>query len=113
MLSREYNKRIEFYQVTAGAKTEFGGVTLTDDLLFSGWSKIENANNGFKYTEIGLNQFEGLFKFSLRYRLDFDYNAKDIYILYKNEKYIIKSVVLVDAANRYVDLFCTKEYGAS
>lgn len=112
MIARSYNKRIDFWHFTA-TKNDFGGSVITDELLFSSWANIKTNASGFNYQEIGLNQFENVTKFSVRFRNDFNYNANDLQIRYKGEKYIIKSVVFFNEEQRFVELLCTKQNGVN
>jgi len=107
MLSREYNKRFQFWQTTA-VPNDFAGHTMQDAFLFSSWGKISTNGVGYKFTDFGLDQFNNPFLIQLRFRKDFDYNGKDIYMLYKNQKYVIKGSRNVNEAGLLVDLFCVK-----
>lgn len=107
MIAREYNKRIDVYETTT-VQNEFGGNVVADALLFSSWAKVETNGVGYKATDFGINQFEDPVLFKCRYRNDFHYEGRTLYVIYRNEKYIIKGVRNVGVQNLEMEIYCQR-----
>lgn len=107
MLSRQYDKRIQVWETTK-VSDGFGGNTVSETLLFQSWAKIETNGVGYKAQDIGLDQFNNPVLFKVRYRNDFQYQGRTLYVLYRNVKYIIQAVRNSDQRNIELDIFCSK-----
>jgi len=87
--SREYSKRIKFYQ-TAAVADGYGGSTVSETLVATSWAKIETGNSR-RLTDLGITDPINTIIIKTRYRNDIDYNAVNQYILYRNIKYIVQN----------------------
>lgn len=108
MLARQYDKRIDIYEVTS-VPNEFGGHTLTNVLLSKSWAKLSTTGLGNKATNMGVTTFENPLLFYVRYRKDLQYQGRTLFLMYRGDKYIIQAVRNVNERNTEVEIFCTKE----
>lgn len=107
MLSREYDKRIEIWE-TISVPDGFGGNTVSEELLFKSWAKIETKGVGYKANDFGIDEFNNPVIFKVRYRNDFQYEGRTLYAMYRNEKYIIQGIRNSGQRNIELDIFCSK-----
>lgn len=108
MISRSYTKRISVYEVTL-EQNEFGGNTPAESLLFTSWADVITNGVGYKATDFGLDQFQDPVMFKCRYRNDFKWQGRTLFVLYRNQRYIIKGVRNVDVLNIEMEIFCSRE----
>ena len=108
MLAREYNKRVSIYQTTK-VPDGFGGNTVAEVLLFSSWAKLETNGVGYKAKDFGLQEFNDPLLFKVRFRHDFDYNSRTMFLTYKNDRYIIQGIRNSDEADIELEIFCKKQ----
>ena len=108
MLAREYDKQIKVYEVT-NVPNEFGGNTIAETLVTTTWAKLITNGLGNKAVNMGITTFENALLFKVRHRLDFTYQGRTLFIMYRGDKYIIKAVRDVNERQREVEIFCTKE----
>lgn len=114
MIAREYNKRITVIEVLT-SQNEFGG-TVTDEVeLSKSWCKIVTKSAGYKATDFGIDTFERPVIFNFRYRNDFEYQGRTLYIVYKGSRYVIKGIRQVNEAGIEVEVIAQllepNEYG--
>lgn len=112
MRARKYTKKIEFFQTTKVADG-FGGNTMSSVSLGSFWCKIDSlsANSRFNgsNTNFGTLDLVNSYKITLRKGL-LDFNQKDMYILYRNDKYIIQTQPNnINFTDSEIEIFITKE----
>jgi len=107
MIAREYNKRISVYEVTL-ISNPFGGNTPTETLLFTSWAQLITNGVGYKATDFGLDTFENPLLFKVRYRNDFKWQGRTLFVMYGNNKYIIKGIRNINEANLELEIFCAK-----
>lgn len=108
MIAREYTKRISFYEVTI-SDDGYGGTIPSEELLFTSWCKMNNNGLGRKATDLGLTEFKDPLLFQCRFRSDFAYQGKTLFIVYRGERYIIQAVTEIDMHRREVEIFATKQ----
>lgn len=108
MIAREYDKRIQIYEVQS-IPNDFGGHTLTDVLVASSWAKLSTTGLGNKATNMGITTFENPLLFYVRYRKDITYQGRTLFVMYRGDKYIVQAVRDVNERQREVEIFCTKE----
>lgn len=107
MISRQYDKRIEVWG-TVTVPDGFGGNLVAEQLQFKSWAKLETTGVGYKAQDFGLDQFNNPLLFKVRYRNDFQYEGRTLYVMYRNEKYIIQGIRNSDQRNIELDIFCSK-----
>lgn len=107
MLSREYTKRISFYEVTI-SDDGYGGTIPNETLLFTSWCKITTNGLGRKATDLGLTEFKEPLLFECRFRSDFSYQGKTLFVVYGGKRYVIQAVRDIDMRRREVEVFATK-----
>lgn len=93
MNSRDYNKRVEIW-VTSAVPDGFGGNKVTSRLLTNSWAKLETVDlfsQNVLNTNYGLNDSANSLKVTVRKRNDLIYDLQRIYLIYRGQKYIIKS----------------------
>lgn len=103
MIAREYNKRITIIEVSV-VQNEFGGNETGEVELFSSWAKIVTNSAGYKAKDFGIDTFERPVIFNFRYRNDFQYQGRTLYISYKGSKYIIKGIRQINEAGIEVEI---------
>ena len=111
MRSRGFNKRIEIWQ-TAAVADGFGGRQVTSALLSSSWAKIKtlDLNKSTLTSEFGVLDSSNSIEITMRKRNDLDYNTQTMFIMYRSEKYIIKSFPInINFEDSYIRIICTKE----
>lgn len=106
MRSRHYDRRIDVYQVSS-QNDGYGGHTMTENLLFSTWAKIETMNNKM-LIDYGLTEDVMGVMFKVRHRNDYTYNANNMHVVYRGDKYVIKSIENVDFKDVDTIIVCTK-----
>ena len=111
MRSRGFNKRVEIWQ-TSIVSDGFGGNITTSALLNSSWAKIKtlDVNRSTLATEFGVLDTSNSIEVTMRKRKDLVYDAQTMFLMYRSEKYIIKSFpVNIDFEDSYIKIICTKE----
>ncbi len=94
MRSRAYSKRIQVWQTT-DADDGYGGNTVTETLLNTSWASIKTISPS-RLTDYGITETTHALDVRLRQRYDLDYEQEGIFLKYKDESYIISSVLPVD-----------------
>lgn len=91
MRARKYNKRIDVYQVT-NVSDGFGGNGVgVPTLIARSWCKLITLNKLDRNTDVGIIDTIDTIVIQLRKRNDLDYNSKNMYFVYRSEKYIMQS----------------------
>ena len=111
MRGRKYNRVIEFWQVTQ-TPDGYGGNIVGDELIARSWCDITTANNSktLSYLDnIGITDITNTIIVKLRHRNDINYNGINQYLIYKNNKYIIKGVLNIDLNDVDIQIVATKE----
>lgn len=103
--ARKYRHRIEVYQQTASTDG-FGGATLSGALLSKAWADITTIPTG-KRTEYGLNETQSAISLRVRKHGSIDWEAENIYIVYKSKEWDITSVTLVNLWNSEYELIAS------
>jgi hypothetical protein len=91
--ARGYNKRVEVW-ITSAVEDGFGGYTTISELLTKSWAKLETVDlfsQNILNTNYGLNDSANSLKVTVRKRNDLIYDLQRIYLVYRGEKYVIKS----------------------
>jgi len=91
--SRSYNKRVEVW-ITTATPDGFGGYTVISELLTGSWAKLETVDlfsQNVLNTQYGLNDSANSIKVTVRKRNDLIYDLQRIFLVYRGQKYIIKS----------------------
>jgi hypothetical protein len=110
MKAREYNVRIEVWEVGQRVSDGFGGWVIGDPVkITTTWSKLETNGLGRKAYNLGLIEFNDPLLFLVRGRNDLPYNGRNLYLMYRNVKYIIKSVRNEDMRDVDTEIFCIRE----
>lgn len=89
--SRKYDHRIEVYQ-QAETFNSFAGNTLNGSPMAKAWADIKTIRTD-KMEDYGLNEVQGGIRLFVRNHDDIDWNADDIYIVYKGRDWFINSVM--------------------
>jgi len=108
MKAREYDKRIEVYEITS-VQDEFYGNTVTPTLVASSWAKLQTGGLSHKAKDFGLQEFNEPLYFRLRYRKDLIYKPAKMYLMYLGEKYIIQGIEDVDKRKIEIEIFCSRQ----
>lgn len=110
MKAREYSKRIEVWEVGQLVDDGFGGTTIGDPIRITAtWAKLQTNGLGNKAYNLGLVEFNDPLLFLVRGRNDLPYNGRNLYLMYRGQKYIIKSVRNEDLRDVDTEIFCIKE----
>lgn len=110
MKAREYDKRIEVWEVGQRQPDGFGGfLTGPASLISSSWAKLKTNGLGRKAYDMGIVEFNDPLLFLVRGRNDLPYNGRNLYLIYRGEKYIIQAVKNENLRNVDTEIFCTKE----
>lgn len=110
MKAREYDKRIEVWEVGQRLPDGFGGFIVGDPIkISSSWAKLVTNGLGRKAYDLGLVEFNDPLLFLVRGRNDLPYNGRNLYLMYRNEKYAIKAVRNEDLRNVDTEIFCVKQ----
>lgn len=88
--ARKYRHRIAVYQQSASADG-FGGSTLAGSLLANAWAEIQTIPTD-KRTDYGLNEVQKSIRVLVRKHGTIDWEAENIYIVYKSTEWDITSV---------------------
>lgn len=104
MRARAYDKRIGVYGVQP-VPDGYGGNTSSAPVLISNsWAKMEEGA-GNKSVAFGVTDFNDPVLFKVRKRNDLPYNGRNLFLMYKDDKYIIKGI---KENGQEVELFCIK-----
>jgi hypothetical protein len=109
MEARKYDKRIEVWETGHKIADGFGGFTVSPQLITTSWAQIKTDGLGRKAYDIGLVEFNDPLLFLVRGRNDLPYNGRNLFLVYKGQKYIIQSVRNEDLRDVDTEIFCTKE----
>lgn len=110
MKAREYDKRIEVWEVTERVSDGFGGfIPGEPQKIASSWAKLKTDGLGRKAYDLGLVEFNDPLLFLVRGRNDLPYNGRNLFVMYKGSKYIIKSVKNEDLRDVDTEIFCIQE----
>lgn len=109
MKARKYDKRIEVWEVGHRVSDGFGGYTVGSILIASSWAKLVTDGLGRKAHDLGIVEFNNPLLFLVRGRNDLPYNGRNLYLMYRGSKYIIKSVRNEDLRDVDTEIFCIKQ----
>ena len=110
MKSRKYSCRIEVWEVGQPIDDGFGGHTIgLPTHIASSWAELVTEGLGRKAYNLGLIEFNDPLLFLVRGRNDLPYNGRNLYLMYRNVKYIIKSVRNEDMCDVDTEIFCIRE----
>ncbi len=103
MRSRALNKRVEIWSVGSPTPDGFGGNTTTDVLITSTWAKVSTLRAGSNISDFGILDVNRAVYFTVRKRVDLDYNEGIHYIKYRNVSYTINTAATnVDFNDRFI-----------
>lgn len=109
MKAREYDKRIEVWEVGQRISDGFGGyITGNSVKISTSWAKLVTEGLGRKAYSFGIVEFNDPLLFQVRGRNDLPYNGRNLFIMYRGEKYIIQGVRNENLRDVDTDIFCTK-----
>ena len=103
MKARAYDKRIGVYEVQP-VPDGFSGSTLSPVLISNSWAAVEDGA-GKKSIAFGVVEFNDPVLFRVRKRNDLPYNGRNLFLMYKGDKYSIKGI---KENGQEVELFCIK-----
>lgn len=110
MKAREYNVRIEVWEVGQRVSDGFGGWIIGEPVkIASSWAKLSTKGVNHKAYIMGLVEFNDPLIFLVRGRNDLPYNGRNLYLMYRGEKYVIRGVTNEDLDNVDTEIFCTKQ----
>ena len=90
MKSRNYTKRIEFYQ-TAAVADGYGGNTVSETLVATSWANIRTPKDSQRLIDLGVTDPTDVIIITTRHRNDIDYNAINQFIKYRSVDYVVKN----------------------
>lgn len=109
MKAREYSKRIEVWEVGQRVNDGFGGWITGDPVnISSSWAKLITEGLGRKAHSFGIVEFNDPLLFLVRGRNDLPYNGRNLFLMYRGEKYIIQGVRNENLRDVDTEIFCTK-----
>lgn len=110
MKAREYDKRIEVWEIGQRVSDGFGGWIIGEPVkVTTTWAQLVTEGLGRKAYNLGLIEFNDPLLFLVRGRNDLPYNGRNLYLMYRNVKYIIKSVRNEDLRDVDTEIFCIRE----
>lgn len=109
MKARDYDKRIEVWETGVPIPDGFGGYSVGSIKISSSWTKVQTEGLGRKAYNMGIVEFNDPILFLVRGRIDLPYNGRNLYIMYRNQKYIIQGIKNADLRDVDTEIFCTKE----
>lgn len=110
MKARKYDSRIQVWEVGQRVSDGFGGWIIGDPVkITTTWSKLVTNGLGKKAYNLGLIEFNDPLLFLVRGRNDLPYNGRNLYLMYRGVKYIIKSVRNDDLRDVDTEIFCIRE----
>lgn len=110
MKAREYNKRIEVWEVGAPISDGFGGFIPGDPIKITvTWSKLVTDGLGRKAYNMGIQEFNDPLLFQVRGRTDLPYNGRNLFLMYRGMKYVIQGIRNQGMRDVDTDIFCTKQ----
>ncbi len=110
MRGRKYTKKIAFYQVTE-TQNDYGDTNITDSLIFNTWCQIitDNQKGNNRSTEFGQTETSDRLIINLRKRDNFNFNSKDLYVLYRGLRYnIISEPINIGFEDREIQIILRK-----
>jgi len=107
MLARNYDKRVEIWNLTEVSDT-FGGFVVSESLLIKRWASIETKNS-VRTTDNGKveNFYTSIFKF--RGINNFMLSEKLNYIKYKGNKFVIDRIENINLVDIDIIVYCTAQ----
>lgn len=109
MKAREYNKRIDVWEVGQRVSDGFGGWIIGEPVkIASSWAKLVTEGLGRKAYSFGLTEFNDPLLFQVRGRNDLPYNGRNLFLMYRGEKYDIQGIRNENLRNIDTEIFCTK-----
>ncbi|SMC45765.1 phage head completion protein [Pedobacter africanus] len=110
MKAREYNKRIEVWETTERVSDGFGGyIAGSPQLISRSWAKLVTEGLGRKAYSFGIIEFKDPLLFLVRGRNDLPYNGRNLFLVYKGDKYIIQGIRNENLRDVDTEIFCTKD----
>lgn len=107
--ARKYNKRIEVWQ-TLPVQNEWGGSTVTPQLITTTWCELITTNTAYRSTDMGIIDTTDTITIKLRKRNDLTYNSKNQYFKYRGFKYVIQTEPInVGFEDREIQITLKKE----
>lgn len=108
--AREYNKKISIY--SSGAIPDgYGGSTITNFKLLDSFAKLETLDK-FKYRNIDFGDIDmaNSLVVTMRYRSDFKLDYKNMFVMYRNQRYTISDRGFNnDFQNNYIQFLILNE----
>jgi len=109
MIAREYTRRVEIWRTTVVADA-YGGNTVTSAKIGTSWANVKTPKSYNKFMELGITDPMNTIIVKMRYRKDITYNAINIFLKYRDVKYIIQNTALnVDFNNTDIEIIATRE----
>lgn len=110
MKAREYDKRIEVWEVGAPVSDGFGGgIAGEPTKIATSWAKLVTEGLGRKAHSFGIVEFNDPLLFLVRGRNDLPYNGRNLFLMYLGDKYVIQGVRNEAMRNVDTEIFCVKE----
>jgi hypothetical protein len=110
MKARNYDKRIEVWEVGQRVSDGFGGWIIGDPVkISSSWAQLVTEGLGRKAHSFGIVEFNDPLLFLVRGRNDLPYNGRNLFLMYRGKKYVIKGIRNENLRDVDTEIFCTKD----
>lgn len=110
MKARKYDTRIEVWEVGQRVSDGFGGWIVGEPVkIAASWAELSTKSLGRKAYNFGIVEFNDPLLFLVRGRNDLPYNGRNLYLIYRGEKYVIRAVKNEDLRDVDTEIFCTKQ----
>ena len=108
MKARKLNRRISFW-VTGEITDGFSGVKTTESILLNAWAMIEEIKEPKRYLDMGFGDLENSCTMIVRRRPGFDFNADNIFVKFKGNRWTVQHVMDIDISMSFIKLLVKKE----
>lgn len=109
MKARKYDKRIEVWETGQRLPDGFGGYTIGAVKISTSWANLVTESVGRIAHSFGIVEFNNPLVFKLRSRNDLYYNGRNLFLMYKGDKYVIKGVKNEGMRGIEALIFCVME----
>lgn len=104
MLARKYTTKIQI-MIRGNVPDGFGGTVPSESLVKKVWANISSTGAGYKFQQLGLNDFKNPVVFSIRGKNNLNLTEKH-FVIYKGKTFEIKGVENRDYEGLEYNLFC-------
>ncbi|MCT4288185.1 phage head closure protein [Elizabethkingia anophelis] len=103
MLARTYTSKIEIWE-SQQVDDGFGGTTPQDVLIKKAWASKQTKGMGYKFQDLGLNDFKNPVVFHIR-KGTTEVTEK-MFVKIGSKKFIIRAIENVNLDNREINILC-------